>query len=352
LLGGGQQGLSAFPFVAGCSMELRKRTVVARAGTNIALVKYWGKRDQELNLPRTGSISVTLAGLETVTSITVDPALEQDHFELDGRVERGLPLGRVVRFLEIVRGLAGTPRLFARVVSRNSFPTASGLASSASGFAALACAAASAYGLDLGPAELSALARRGSGSAARSIFGGFVEMEPGVAPDGKDARAHQLLPPSEWPLRLVVAVTTEAPKEVSSTAGMALTNDTSPFYEAWVASHSVDLEEARLAIIGRDLEVLGTVMERNCLGMHACMLASRPPLLYWNETTVAVIRAVWGLRARGTPVWFTIDAGPHVKALCTPEAATRVRAALDAVPGVVRTIVAAPGEGVRVETTP
>jgi diphosphomevalonate decarboxylase len=323
---------------------------VARAGTNIALVKYWGKRDPQLNLPRTGSLSLTLAGLETVTSVSVDPGLQQDHFELDGRIERGVPLGRVGRFLAVIRERAGATGLFARVVSRNSFPTAAGLASSASGFAALACAASAAYGLDLAAEEMSALARRGSGSAARSIFGGLVEMEAGARPDGTDAFAHQLVPPSSWPLRLVVAVTTEGAKDISSTLGMDATEATSPLFEAWVASHAIDLEEARLAAAGRDLEVLGAVMERNCLGMHACMMAARPPLLYWNEVTVAALREVWNLRAHGIPVWFTIDAGPHVKALCRPQEATAVKAALDAVPGVARTIVAAPGEGARLES--
>jgi diphosphomevalonate decarboxylase len=331
-------------------MAPHRRTAVARAGTNIALVKYWGKRDPQLNLPRTGSLSLTLAGLETVTSVSVDPGLQHDHFELDGHIERGIPLGRVGRFLAIVRELAGVQGLFARVVSRNAFPTAAGLASSASGFAALAAAGCAAFGLDLAPEELSALARRGSGSAARSMFGGLVEMEPGTREDGADAYAHQLVPPSAWPLRLVVAVTTEGAKDVSSTAGMEATEQTSPLYEAWVASHAIDLEEARLAVAGRDLEVLGSVMERNCLGMHACMMATRPPLLYWNEATVAAMREVWSLRARGVPVWFTIDAGPHVKALCRPEEATQVKAALDALPGVARTIVAAPGEGVRLES--
>ena len=137
---------------------------------------------------------------------------------------------------------------------------------------------------------------------------------------------------------------------MSSSTGMAATEETSPLYEAWVASHGIDLEEARLAVVGRDLQVLGAVMERNCLGMHACMMAARPPLLYWNEATLAALRAVWNLRARGVPVWFTIDAGPHVKALCRPEDATTVKAALDAVPGVARTLVAAPGEGVRLES--
>jgi diphosphomevalonate decarboxylase len=331
-------------------MAPHRRMAAARAGTNIALVKYWGKRDAQLNLPRMGSLSLTLAGLETVTSVSVDSALQHDHFELDGRIERGVPLGRVGRFLAVVRERAGVTGLFARVVSRNSFPTAAGLASSASGFAALACAASAAYGLDLPSEELSVLARRGSGSAARSVFGGLVEMDAGVRPDGADAVAHQIVPPSGWPLRLVVAVTTEAAKDVSSSVGMGATEETSPLYEAWVASHAVDLEEARLAVAGRDLEVLGAVMERNCLGMHACMMAARPPLLYWNEVTVAALREVWNLRACGIPVWFTIDAGPHVKALCSPDGATAVKAALDAVPGVARTIVAAPGEGVRLES--
>jgi diphosphomevalonate decarboxylase len=320
----------------------------ARAGTNIALVKYWGKRDAALNLPRTGSLALTLAGLETVTTVELDPGLGDDAFGLDGEAQAGAPLARVRTLLDLVRARAGRHER-ARVISRNSFPTAAGLASSASGFAALARAACAAYGVELAPAELSALARRGSGSAARSVFGGFVEMAPGVRSDGRDAVAHQVLAPEAWAVRLVVAVTTEAQKAVGSREGMAATAASSPLHEAWVASHGVDLAAARAAVLGRDLPALGDVMERNCLGMHATMMSARPALLYWNGATLAAVRAVWALRDAGVGAWFTIDAGPHVKALCVEGDAPRVAAALAAAPGVLRVMVAAPGEGVRLE---
>ncbi|HEY3358229.1 MAG TPA: diphosphomevalonate decarboxylase [Polyangia bacterium] len=320
----------------------------ARAGTNIALVKYWGKRDAALNLPRTGSLSLTLGELDTVTTVELAAGPGADTLVLDGAAERGAALARVAALLDLVRAGAGR-REAARVVTRNSFPTAAGLASSASGFAALVRAAAAAFGLDLAPAALSALARRGSGSAARSIFGGFVEMAPGTRADGADAVAAQLLPPDAWAVRLVVAITTEGPKAVGSRAGMTATAASSPLYEAWVTAHAADLAAARAAVAARDLPALGEVAERNCLGMHATMMTARPALFYWNEATIAAMHAVWALRAAGTGVWFTIDAGPHVKALCAAADAPRVAAALAAAPGVLRTIVAAPGAGARLE---
>jgi diphosphomevalonate decarboxylase len=299
-----------------------------------------------LNLPTTGSLALTLADLETETTVDLDAALAADAFELGGVVQHDAPLERVQAFLDLVRARAGVTTR-ARVVSRNSFPTAAGLASSASGFAALATAAAAAYGLALGAAELSALARRGSGSAARSIVGGFVELARGTRTDGTDAVARELLPPAAWAVTLVVAVTSESPKTVGSRNGMAATAASSPLYAAWVASHGVDLDAARAAVRRRDLAALGEVMERNCLGMHAAMMAARPPLLYWNEATLAAMRAVWRLREAGTSAWFTIDAGPQVKALCAAGDAALVGAALASVPGVRRIVTAAPGPGAR-----
>jgi len=328
------------------SHATRPGSARARAGTNIALVKYWGKRDPALNLPTTGSLALTLAGLETETTVTLDDALTADAFELGGAPQVAAPLERVRAFLDLVRDRAGRSER-ARVVSQNSFPTAAGLASSAAGFAALATAAAAAYGLKLEAAELSALARRGSGSAARSIVGGFVELTVGVRADGTDAVARELLPPAAWDVRLVIAVTSEAPKTILSRDGMVATAASSPLYGGWVASHAADLDAARTAVMSRDLAALGAVMERNCLGMHAAMIAARPPLLYWNEATIAAVRAVWRLREAGTPAWFTIDAGPQVKALCAAADAIAVEAALASTPGVRRVITAAPGPGAR-----
>jgi len=321
-------------------------SVTAVAGTNIALVKYWGKRDVGLNLPATGSLSLTLDRLGTRTTVAFDDGAD-DRLILDGAPAGDAATARVSAFLDRVRARAEMARR-ALVTSDNSVPTAAGLASSASGFAALALAATRAAGLALSPPELSALARVGSGSAARSIFGGFVEMARGERADGTDAVARALPEGDGWDLRLVVAITAVGPKAMGSTAAMTHTARTSPFYDAWIAAVPADLAAARAAIAARDLAALGAVAERSALRMHAAAMAADPAIIYWNAATVAAIAAVRALRAGGTPAFVTIDAGPHVKALCRAADADAVAAALRAVPGVSETLIAAPGPGARV----
>jgi len=312
----------------------------ARANVNLALVKYWGKRDRVLNLPATGSISLTLDGLSVEASVAFGGG-EADRVEIDGAEAAGDEALRVA-----VRAEAGR-RERALVTTRSTVPRGVGLASSAAAFAALALAASRAAGIALDPPALSALARRGSGSAARSIFGGFVEWRRGERADGRDSVAEPLAPPDFWDLRVVVAVTSSAPKAVSSRAGMEHAA-TSPFYPAWVAGAEADLAEARAAIRARDLEALGLVAEHSALEMHAVGMAARPPLLYWRGATVDCLDRVWKLRAEGTPAFATIDAGPQVKVLCAPGDARRVAEALRAVPGVERVLACAPGAGAEV----
>jgi diphosphomevalonate decarboxylase len=317
----------------------------AVAGTNIALVKYWGKRDAALNLPAAGSLSLTLDGLGTRTTVRFSDALDADRLVLGGAAADARATARVSAFLDRVRTRSGL-RARAEVTSANDMPTASGLASSASGFAALAVAAARAAGLALAPAELSELARTGSGSAARSIFGGFAEMAPGARADGRDAVAAPVAGGDAWTdLRLVVAVTSEGAKTVGSTEAMERTARTSPYYAPWLASVPGDLAEARAAIAARDLPRLGAVAERSALRMHASALAAEPGILYWTAATVAAMGAVTALRARGVAAFFTIDAGPHVKVLCAATDAAAVDEALLRTPGVLRTVVASPGRG-------
>jgi diphosphomevalonate decarboxylase len=325
--------------------------VTAAAGTNIALVKYWGKRDAALNLPAAGSLSLTLANLGSKTTVHFAP----DAGDSDGS-DRVLFAGtaaeprfatRVRRFLDLVRSRAGI-QLRAEVATTNTVPTAAGLASSAAGFAALALAASRAAGLHLLPSELSELARRGSGSAARSIFGGFVEMSAGTRSDGSDAVAHGLLDENAWNVRLCVAITAAGEKAIGSTAAMDRTAQTSPFYQGWLASVPIDLDEARAAIAARDLAALGAVAERSALRMHACAIAADPHILYWNPATVAAMSTVKQLRDGGTASYFTIDAGPHVKVLCGTADAPRIEAALAATPGVMRVLVLAPGQGAHI----
>ena len=317
----------------------------ARAHSNIALVKYWGKRDEALHLPTNGSLSLTLDGLYTTTTVAFEAGLSADVFVRDGAVRTGGEAARVTRFLDLVRARAGFDTC-ARVTSRNDVPTAAGLASSASGFAALAAAASRAAGLELTPAELSALARRGSGSASRSIFGGFAEWRKGERPDGLDSHGVPLAPQGHWEVRMVVTLLSAAPKSRSSRDGMRETVKTSPFYPGWLATVEGDLAAARQAIAARDLEALGTVAERSALKMHATMLGAQPPFTYWQPATLAVMHAVWALREAGVPAWITIDAGPNVKVLTDAAHQPAVEDALRAVAGVEGLVACGPGPGV------
>lgn len=319
----------------------------AIAHPNIALVKYWGKRNVELNLPAAGSISLTLGGLETETTVEFVDGLDYDTLRLDGdAVKSGSARDRVERFLDLVRERAGIT-MGAHVESRNNFPTAAGLASSASGFAALAKAAVVASGIEMEESELSALARRGSGSAARSMFGGFVEMMPGQKEDGTDAFARQLAKPTHWNIRCLVAETAEGEKRVGSTEGMLHTERTSPYYDSWLDQVPEDIEAGRRAIEERDFEKLGDIAVTNAMRMHASALAADPPLLYWNGTTVELIQRLLAERRSGAELFFTIDAGPHVKVFCTPDSESDVVDLLDDFDGVLDIHEAYPGGGAR-----
>lgn len=319
----------------------------AIACANIALIKYWGKRQRELNLPAVGSLSITLDALSTRTRVRFDPALAADSLRLNGR-ENVEATARTSRFLDLLRAKAGHEER-AEISSENNFPTSAGLASSASGFAALAAAAAAALDLQLAPAELSALARQGSGSAARSIFGGFVEWHRGERDDGADSHAEPLAAAEHWPLKVLIAVTDEGPKQTGSTDGMTQTEFTSPYFDAWVDGQEADLGDARAAILARDFEKLADVSEFSCLKMHASAMAARPGVIYWNGATIAAMHAVRALRSRGLPVFFTVDAGPQVKAVCLPEAEAAVRETLTEIPGVTRVLGSGLGPGVEVK---
>lgn len=325
-----------------------EHTATARANSNIALVKYWGKRDRALNIPAVGSISITLDALSTETTVLFDPALTDDELWLDGRQQSA---SRASVVLDLVRTLARVETR-ARVTSKNNFPTGAGLASSASGFAALVVAACSAAGVEASERELSILARRGSASAARSLFGGYVELHVGTRADGSDSFAEQLLPGDEWPMAVVVAITDLSEKAVSSTEGMQATSGTSPFYGAWVETAAGDLAGMLSAIAARDFAALGELAEYSCLKLHALMLTTRPALVYWNAATIAALHAVRDLRASGTPAYFTIDAGPQLKALCHPDDAAALAHTLSRVPGVCETKTSSLGSGARLMAAP
>jgi diphosphomevalonate decarboxylase len=313
----------------------------ASAHPNIALAKYWGKREHGHNLPAVPSLSVTLDGMCTTTTVRFDRALERDVFLLAGAPAGDGPTGRVITMLDRVRAASGLA-LRAHVESVNDFPTAAGLASSASAFAALALAASAAAGLDATPARVSDLARRSSVSAARSALGGFVELRAGL-PGDVDLPATQVAAPDHLALRVLVAVTREGPKPTLSTEGMLHTQRTSPYYPVWVDTAPALCDRVRAAVLAGDLEALGVAAEESALRMHAAAIAARPGLVYWAGATVEVMDEVRRLRARGTLAYFTIDAGPHVKVLTAPADAPAVEAALAAVPGVKRIIPTRPG---------
>lgn len=327
-------------------------TFKATANSNIALIKYWGKRDVALNLPAVGSISLTLEGLTTTTRVGFDGGLSADRLELNGRPADPPSLKRVSRFLDIIRDAAGIDQR-AQVVSENNFPTAAGLASSASAFAALSAAAAAAAGLDVPLAKLSEWARRGSGSAARSIFGGFVEMHKGRLADGSDAIAEPLTEVPLRDIRLLIAITSEEAKKTGSTSGMGQSRDSSPYFPAWVDGAEKDLADMREALRCGDFEKVGELSEFSCLKMHALAMSGNPGLIYWNGVTVDLMHTVRRLRAEGLNCYFTIDAGPQVKVLCRAAEIDTIAQKLEQVAGVIRVIKTGPGDGIRVskETT-
>ena len=309
----------------------------ARAQPNIALIKYWGKRDLEKNLPAVGSISVTLADLYSDMTVEIDASLGEDRLLVNGHESRSM----LARVSSCVSNVAGSDRPAVKVSSEGNFPIAAGLASSASAFAALVVASDAAFKLGHSQEELVNLAGRASGSAARSLAGGFVELENRES----QVVVRSLLEATDWPLQVVVAITEPGPKPVSSGDAMEISRKTSPFYDRWVEQQSEDLGEARAAIEARDLSRLGAIAEHNCLKMHSVMWGSRPPMMYWNSATVACMSTVRELQAQGVGVFFTIDAGPQLKAICAPEHAGEVREALAATSGVSDVLVSGIGEG-------
>lgn len=317
----------------------------AKANTNIALIKYWGKRDEKLFLPMNGSISITLDRFYTITAVEFKRDLQKDVFLLNNQLASEAEGQKVFRFLDIIRELSGTD-LNAVITSENRVPTAAGFASSASGFAALSAAAAKALNLELSEKELSALARRGSGSACRSIYGGYVEWQKGERADGKDSVAHQLLPEDRWNISILSVMVASKQKKISSREGMKRTVETSPFYAGWLQTIDTDLQKAREAIISKDFEKLGRVVEANALKMHATMLGATPPFFYWQSGTMEVMEQVQNLREDGIPVYFTIDAGANVKVLCLPEDEQKVYEALLTLPSVKEVITCHPGAGI------
>ncbi|MGD8404765.1 MAG: diphosphomevalonate decarboxylase [Anaerolineales bacterium] len=319
-------------------------TATAQANPNIAFIKYWGNRDQDLRLPVNGSISMNLDGLFTRTTITFSAALKADRLRISNRPVTGPGLERVSRFLDIVRQLAGMNNR-AEVTSENNFPSGAGIASSAAAFAALALSSSRAAGVVLTQRELSRLARRGSGSACRSTPGGFVEWQMGESEE--DSYAYSIASPEHWDLADCVAIVSRGHKKTGSTEGHALAG-TSPLQNARVEDAPRRLGLCRRAILERDFEALSAVVELDSDMMHAVMMTSTPGLFYWQSASVAVMEAVRKWRRRGMPVCYTVDAGPNIHVICPREYIGETEKNLRALPGVQDVLVAGVGGPARI----
>lgn len=316
--------------------------VKARAHTNIALVKYWGKKDEQLMIPQNSSLSLTLDQFYTDTAVQFRDELAADQITFNGQLLADDGQRKISRFLNVVRDLAGIS-MHASVDTVNHVPTAAGLASSASGFAALAGAASRAAGLTLSPRDLSRLARRGSGSATRSIFGGFAAWNMGH--DDNSSYGYPIEETVDWDIAVVAVVLNKTAKKISSRQGMRAAVATSPFYGAWVQTATRDFDTVRQAIADRDFATLGHVSEENAMRMHALNLSADPSFTYFNADTLHAITLIHELRDAGYPCYCTIDAGPNIKVLCREPAVTAVVTKLQAAFGNDAVLVAHPGPG-------
>lgn len=318
--------------------------VTARAHTNIALVKYWGKSDPQLIIPQTSSLSLTLDKFFTDTSVEFKESLDSDQFFLNGQEFQGKGLSKISHFMDIVRQLAGIKE-FATIKSTNHVPTSAGLASSASAFAALATAASNAAGLKLSRKDLSRLARRGSGSATRSIYGGLVEWQRGT--DDASSFAVPIEEHPDFGIEMIAVLINKGVKKVSSRSGMQLTVDTSPFYPEWRTIVAHDLKAIKKAIQNRDIDQIGHIAQENALRMHALTLSADPGFSYFTSETLHTMRLVNELHNDGVKCYYTMDAGPNVKIIYDPHERNKILQKLEPIFGRERLVIAQPGPGVQ-----
>jgi diphosphomevalonate decarboxylase len=314
------------------------------AHPNIAFIKYWGNIDSELNIPSTGSISMNLDALWSKTTVTFEEKLKEDTLTINGNPASLLALQRVSTFLNIVRTMANR-QIFADVRSVNNFPIAAGLASSASAFAALSLAATRALGLTLSEIELSRLARRGSGSSCRSVPPGYVEWQLGRG--NGDSYAHSIAPAQHWLLTDCIAIVQSSEKLIGSQTGHLLAA-TSPFQPARILDAPRRLAICRQAILQRDFDALAKIIELDSNMLHAVMITSDPPLVYWQPSTLAILKIIPDMRAQGWPVCYTIDAGANIHIICPADYSAKIERILSQIPTVSQVLISPPGGGVSI----
>jgi len=319
------------------------RKATANSCSNIAFIKYWGNRDAAQRVPLNDSVSMNLDHATTTTTVAFDAALNDDQVMIGDQAAGDAARARVVAHLDRVRARAKIETK-ARVVSRNDFPMGTGIASSASAFAALSLAATRAAGLELSERELSMLARRASGSACRSIPAGFVEWIAGSS--DADSYAVSIAPPEHWELRDVIAIVSVEEKKIGSYEGHAAAQS-SHFLAERLKALPTRFHRVRHAIFAKDLALLGPAIEEDALELHLIAMTSAPPIYYWSPGMVRVIQAAQEWRGNGLAVYFTLDAGPNVHLICEAKDADQIAALARQVEGVQQVIVNAPGGAAR-----
>lgn len=317
----------------------------ALANSNTALIKYWGKQDEELILPMSNSISLTVDSLSTTTTVEFSDEFTDDHFFLNDVKQSGIAEFRVIKHLDLLRSKAKS-NLKARVKSKNNFPTAAGLASSASGFAALTVATCKALSLKKNQKELSMLSRRGSGSSARSIFGGFVEWIK--ADEAGKSYAKQIADKNHFDIRDVVVIFEQQKREFSTREAMKISKETSPVFQDRLDHIDLKLDKMRNAIKEKNFTILGQTAESDCNMVHSIALTSEPKLSFWTDETIQTIKLVENLRKEGIKAYYTIDTGANMHILTLPEFAAEIKMILNKIPYVVKTIVCKPGDGAKI----
>lgn len=323
--------------------------ITVEANSNIALTKYWGKKNDELKTPHNSNTSVTLDGLKTITTVEFGEKYEKDIFILDDVEFRSgqSEYDDVVKQLNIIRKKANI-NLNAKVASKNYFPTAAGFASSASGLAALTFAASKAAGLNIDTKELSILARMGSGSASRSLIDGFAIWHKGEKEDGGDSFAEAIAGKEHWPeFRILACVISKKQKKVKSRAGMKQSVNTSPIFDIWRTQADNDAKKMVSLIKEKNFEELGKLAQKNCILMHACAMTTDPTIMYWQAGTMEIIHKVIEMQESGVKAYFTIDGGPQVKIICLASDVDKIKKEVELI-GVDTIYECKPGSGPKI----
>jgi len=318
------------------------KSITVKANANFALLKYWGKHDSYKNIPEMPSISLTVSDLTSTVTIGAH-SKEREYYLNEKKIDKSTN----DKWQKVITQFSNVSSVNKNIFinADNNFLTASGLASSASGIAALTGALNKYFKTDFDHQDLSRIARIGSASAARSIYGGFVELRNQKSGDYIDSYAKQIASVNHWPLSVLVCLTSHRKKKISSTDGMMKSKETSIIYDDWVDLSNKIIDEGRQAILNRDFLKLAELSELSCLFMHAVMMTTIPSLVYWNKKTIECIECIKELRGLGVPIFYTVDAGPHVKAICEPAYSDIALSALSSVIGDENILMSSVGEG-------